>query len=170
MAEINLVANEVFNTLAIGSEEFAQLMRGVVDDFFVLPFRLADGGHVQPKVMFTANLGAFLGQGYEVPLLDWTGVVDLTTSPKRVQHLADVVRLVAEGEKHADVAEQLGIFKTEVGYAMRLHRRMLELGVTTPWIPMQRAEQVADYFPRVRNPRFRFDPLPGFEQPKSIDD
>jgi DNA invertase Pin-like site-specific DNA recombinase len=167
---INDVANEVFDNLAIESEEFAQLIRQVVRDFYVLPFRLADGGLVQPKVIYTANLGALLGDHHDLPLLDITGVVDLTSTPKRAEHLADVVRMVGDGRKHADIAHSLGIFKSEVGYAMRLHRKMMELGTNKPWVPMLTADQVIDYFPRVRSSRFKFEPLEGFECPKCADD
>ena len=66
------------------------------------------------------------------------------------------------GELHADVAADLGIFKSEVGYAMHLHRRMKALGTNNPWVPLTQ-EEAFDCFKRVRNPAFSFQPLDGFE-------
>ena len=96
-------------------------------------------------------------------LLQFDRIVDLAKKPKRLRFLNDVVRMVNTGEKHADVAEKLGIFKTEVSYAMALHRRMQELGVADPWIPVVDESQAARYFKRVRNSVFKFEPLEGFE-------
>ena len=167
--EINAVATDAFLDLPRDSEEFAQMMRSVIDDFFVLPYRLADGGHIQPKVKFKANLGHLIGNNQDLPILDLHGVVDLTTQPKRLQYLNDIVDMVSKGMKHAEIAKRLGIFKTEVGYAMRLHRCMQALGTDDPWIPILSEDQVVKYFQRVRNSRFSFDPLPGFEYPRTVD-
>ena len=72
--------------------------------------------------------------------------------------------MVNSGAKHAEIAEELGIFKTEVGYALRLHRQMLALGIDDPWVPVTCSDQVVDYFKRVRNSQFSFKPLDGFEE------
>jgi hypothetical protein len=165
MNEIQAVADASFCNLAIEDANFARLMRSMIDEFYVLPYRLADGGHIQPRVCFRVALFSLLGSshGRDLPIQQLEGIIDLVKNPKRVEILNDVVTMVQQGMKHADIAEQLGVFKTEVGYAMRLHRRMFELGTDDPWIPVTSAAQAADYFKRIRNPRFEFKPFPGFE-------
>ena len=98
-----------------------------------------------------------------LPMMQFDCEIDLAKRPKRLRFLDRVVSMVADGMKHKDIAEQLGIFKTEVGYAMRLHRCMGALGTTDPWVPVTSVDQVIDCYKRVRNPRFKFEPLPGFE-------
>ena len=170
LEEIAAVSDESFKDLAVDNEEVGRLMKSVVAEFFVLPYQLADGGHIQPRVSFKVSL-ASLVEHSDLELLQFERVVDLAKKPKRLRYLNDVVKLVDAGHKHEEVAEQLGIFKTEVGNAMRLCRRMAELGVDDPWVEVTQAEQVFGYFKRVRNPVFRFDPLDGFEStrhPKAI--
>ena len=137
-------------------------MKSVVTEFFVLPYQLADGGHVQPRIAFRVCLAPLVGSS-DMELLQFDRIVDLAKKPKRLRFLDEVVRLVNAGKKHAEVAEKLGIFKTEVGYAMVLHRRMQELGVADPWIPVVDASEAARSFKRVRNSQFKFEPLEGFE-------
>ena len=65
--------------------------------------------------------------------------------------------------KQLEIATELGVTKTEVANAMALHRCMIANGVEDPWIPMTSVDEVRDYFKRVRNSRFDFKPLEGFE-------
>lgn len=162
LADIQREASAAFHDMTNESPEFGRLMRNVVDELFVLPYRLADGGEVQPRIRFRASLGVLVGQPH-MPNLEFERTVDLAKRPRRLRFLAQVVRMVGEGMKHADVADELGIFKTEVYYAMRLHRRMLELETEDPWAPVTAAEQVYGCYKRVRNPIFKFEPLLGFE-------
>lgn len=164
LAEIRAVAAEVFRDMAIDSVEFSNAMRRMVTDFFVLPYRLVDGGRVQPRLTYRASLASLLpDSSVDLPVFQFEGIVDLIKSPVRAAIRKDVVDLVNTGMKHADIAEKLGVFKTEVGTAMSLHRRMLEKGLDDPWIPITSVEQASASFKRVRNPRFRFEPLEGFE-------
>jgi DNA invertase Pin-like site-specific DNA recombinase len=162
LEEISSVADECFNDLAIESEEFGRLMKSVVTEFFVLPYRLADGGHVQPKLVYRASLAPLVNHP-ELELLQFDRVVDLCKVPRRVLYLHEVVQMKEAGEKHADIGEKLTISKTEVGHAMRLYRAMQKLNVRDPWVPIVEPQQVEDYFKRVRNSHFKFEPLEGFE-------
>jgi DNA invertase Pin-like site-specific DNA recombinase len=167
LEKIKSVCNEVFNELSIESVEFANLMRNAITDFYVLPYRLVDGGHVQPRVRYRVSLASFLPHlEVDLPILQFEGEVDLAKQPVRVVIREDVVAMVEQEMKHAVIAEQLGVTKTEVGNAMALHRCMLANGLSDPWVPMASEEQVRDYFKRVRNPRFKFQPLEGFEETK----
>ena len=163
LEEIVAVSDKSFEDVAIADQNFGRMMKSVVDEFFVLPYRLADGGHVQPKIAYRACLASLVDHP-DLELLQFDRVVDLTKKPRRLRFLEDVVEMVDSGAKHAEIAAELGIFKTEVGYAMALHRKMLALGIDDPWVPVTCSDQVVDYFKRVRNSQFNFKPLAGFEE------
>ena len=163
LEEIVAVSDKSFEDVAIADQNFGRMMKSVVDEFFVLPYRLADGGHVQPKIAYRACLASLVDHP-DLELLQFDRVVDLTKKPRRLRFLEDVVEMVDSGAKHAEIAAELGIFKTEVGYAMALHRKMLALGIDDPWVPVICSDQVVDYFKRVRNSQFSFKPLAGFEE------
>ncbi len=170
--EIKLIANDVFSELAVESSEFSRQMHNAIDEFFVLPYQLVDSGHIQPRLTFQVSPFKLVNDFScdSLPIQTFDCVVDLAKKPKRLTHLDDVVRMVGQGMKHAEVASQLGIFKSEVGYAMKLHREMVALGVDDPWVPVVSVEQAREHYKRVRNPRFDFKPLEGFEttrHPKS---
>ena len=162
LGEIIAVSDKSFENIAVADQDFGRMMNSVVTEFFVLPYRLADGGHVQPKIRYRACLAPLVKHS-DLELLQFDRLVDLAKTPKRVRFLDAVVEMVSAGAKHAEIAAELDIFKTEVGYAMQLHRSMKELGIDTPWVPVTDSEQVIDYFKRVRNPQFDFKPLDGFE-------
>jgi predicted XRE-type DNA-binding protein len=160
-------ADEVFSELALDSVEFANIMRKAITDMYVLPYRLVDGGHVQPRVIFSVALASFLPDKHaDLPLLRVDGAVDLMKQPVRVRIRREVVAMVDKGMKQAEIATELGVTKTEVANAMALHRCMIANGVEDPWIPMTSVDEVRDYFKRVRNSRFEFKPLDGFEVTK----
>lgn len=163
LEEIRSVADKAFEDLVVESTEFGRLMRIIVDDFYVLPYQLADGGNIQPRIIFRVSMGKLMSSNLNLPIMQFDCEIDLAKRPRRLQHLDQVVRLVKEGVKHKDIAERLGIFKSEVGYAMKLHQCMKAQGLKDPWIPVKTVKQVHDSFARVRNPRFNFEPLPGFE-------
>ena len=165
--EIKSISTEIFNELSIESVEFANLMRKAITDFYVLPYQLADGGHVQPRLVYRVSLASLIPHlEVDLPILQFEGEVDLAKQPVRVVILNDVVAMVEQKMKHADIAAKLGVTKTEVGNALALHRCMLANNLVDPWVAVTSEEQVRDYFKRVRNPRFKFQPLEGFEGTK----
>jgi len=165
--DIKSVSNEVFSGLAIESVEFANVMRNAITDFYVLPYRLVDGGHVQPRMTYRASLASFLPNlEVDLPILQFEGEIDLAKRPVRVVIREAVVAMVAKGMKHAAIAQKLGVTKTEVGNALALNRCMISNGLSDPWIAVTTEDQVRDYFKRVRNPRFKFRALEGFEVTK----
>ena len=139
-------------------------MRNIVRDFYVLPYRLIDGGSIMPRVVFSLDLGSI--DGVEVPpqldCMSLDCIVDLTKQPQRVKFREQVVSLRESGLKEREVAAQLEITQPAVQYAAKLHREMLRLGVSDPWQPVLTQDDAADYFKRISNPRFRFMPLEGF--------
>ena len=164
---IKEAAASAFSNLAIDSVEFGMWMRKIVDEFYVLPYRLADGGKVQPRLIYRLSLAPLVsGEQVELPILQFDRQVDLFKEPQRAIILDDVVSMVREKMKHADIAEKLGCFKTEVSNAMVLHRKMLAMGLQSPWKAVTSAKQVEDCYATVRHPLFKFEPLDGFTSTK----
>ena len=164
---IKNAADQVFSDLALDSVEFANVMRQAMVEMWVLPYRLVDGGHVQPKVSFSVSLATLLPEKQaDLPMLRFNGTVDLAKQPVRVVIREKVIAMAAKGMKQQEIANELGVTKTEVANAMALQRCMDANGVTDPWIPMTSVDQVRDYYKRTRNSRFEFLPLDGFEETK----
>ena len=154
----------MFSELALDSVELANIMRKAIAEMWILPYRLVDGGHVQPRITFSVSLASLLPEKYpDLPLLRFEGMVDLAKQPVRVKIRKDVVRMVGQGMKQLEIATELGVTKTEVANAMALQRCMTANNVEDPWIPVTAVEEVRNYFKRVRNPRFKFQPLEGLQ-------
>ncbi|TWU18613.1 recombinase family protein [Allorhodopirellula heiligendammensis] len=162
--EIRKFANETFLGLAVEDLEFGHIMREIVTDFFVLPYRLIDGGLISPRCVFTLNLAALRG----VKLPDGLGttsipaMVDLTRSPQRVVFRERVCQLRAIGMTEREVATRLSITHTAAQRAAALDREMTRLGIADPWVPVRDDQAAADCYTRIRNHRYRFNPSPGF--------
>ena len=142
--KIKDVADQVFSELALDSVEFANVMRKVITEMWILPYRLVDGGHVQPRITFSVSLASLLPDKHpDLPLLRFEGKVDLAKQPVRVRIRGDVVRMVEQGMKQLDIATELGVTKTEVANAMALQRCMIANAVEDPWVPVTSVEQAS---------------------------
>jgi hypothetical protein len=163
--KLRLLAQQAFLELAVDNREFAKVMRDIVCEFYVLPYRLIDGGSILPRVVFKLDLGSI--EGVAVPkqldCMTLDCMVDLTKPPQRVEFREQVVSLRESGLKEREVAAQLGITQPAVQYAAKLHLEMIRLGVSDPWQPVSTHDAAAISFKRILNARFRFEPLDGFE-------
>ena len=174
MEELRRLARESFADLAVDSREFGELMRKVVDDLYVMPFQLIGGGHPQPMCTFTLNLSTLLASYdpqvlRQIQCLNVNCVVDLTSAPQYELIRNEVVRMQNEGMLQRAIAAQLNVTQTAVQHAASLQREMEALGLKSPWIPVLTDDAVRKTFRRISHARYQFLPLPGFEQPKSID-
>lgn len=168
--ELRRIAAEVFEGLAADSQEFADIMRKIVDDFYVLPFRLFMGGHIQPRCVFTLNLAMLLRtvSADAVRQLDQLKIkctVDLTTPPQYEQIRPDVVRMRHVRKTERQIATELEVTVTAVQHAAALQRKMDAAGITDPWIAVLSEDAARDYYARIRHERYRFEPLSGFVAP-----
>ncbi|QDV55343.1 recombinase family protein [Rosistilla oblonga] len=163
--QIRALARKTFLGLSVDSPEFGRIMREVVTDFYVLPYRLIDGGQISPRCVFTLNVAAL--QGVRIPAElaapSIQAVVDLTRSPQRVTFRKRVCQLRESGMTEREVAAQLTITQTAAQRAAKLDREMIGLGLTDPWVPVRDDQSAADCYSRIRNDRYRFNPLPGFQ-------
>src|SRR5207248_11243930 len=140
-------AFEQFDALAVGSPEFGRLLRRLIPRFVVSPVRLCDGGDVVPRAKFTLNLAALAPPAVAATALAGVLrrelVVDLFDPPQREQVRLDAVSLTAQGLKQRDIAKRLHVTLPAVQRAIKLHKRMQELGITDPYVPV--TEPPADY-------------------------
>ena len=174
MEELRQIARDSFAYLAVGSREFGELMRKVVDDLHVLPYQLIGGGHPQPMCTFKLNLATLLADSNpkvlrQIQCLNVDCVVDLTTAPQYEQIRKDVVRMQKEGMLQRAIAAQLNVTQPAVQHAVALQKKMEAIGLKSPWIPVLTDDAVRKTFKRISHARYQFQPLPGFERPTSID-
>lgn len=160
------LARQIFGEIAIDSREFGDLMRRLLKNFFIVPFRLIDGGHIEARVRFDIDLAELNGVNFPsgLPSMTIPCTVDLTKSPQRVTYREAVMRLRSEGMTERQTASKLGITHTAAQDAARLDRIMAKAGIADPWMQVISVEQCLESFKRLRHPRFNFEPLPGFEQ------
>jgi site-specific DNA recombinase len=169
VAEVKGMAEKAFGDLAVTSQEFGRILRGLIPRIVVFPYRLCDGGHPVLRARFTLSLASLLPS---VPGLDRLASalrcpleVDLFDPPQREGYRLRVLESTACGLKQRDIAGALGITQPAVQDAMALARCMEELGIDDPYMPL--AEPPDDYN-RLRmhlHPRYRFEPLNAPSEP-----
>lgn len=155
--------------LAADSPEFGRVLRAVVPEFRVYLVRLCDGGHLLPRARATLSLAGVAPDARRAPgvtaFLTRTVTLDLFDPPQRERIRAHAVRLAADGYDQRQVATRLPEPATQaaVSQALALDRRVRELGLAGPYVFV--AAPPADYpkLRRHRNPKYRFEPLPGHE-------
>lgn len=170
IGELRALFEEHFQQLAVDSHEFASLLGFVVPEIFVYCVRLYDGSHPVPRAKVTLNLAGIAPDALQVSslgnLLTRELTLDLYDPPQRERIRSEVVRLEATGLKQREIAlsiqEQPTV--TAVQRALALNRKMVGLGITSPYILVE--EPPADY-PKLRrhkNPRYSFQSLDGYER------
>jgi hypothetical protein len=151
--------------VAVGSFEYARLMRVLVPEFRIHLVRLIDGGHLLPRATATVVF-ANIATDFDlipgaVPLLTKTFTFDLFTPPQRERIRPEVVRLVAEGWNQREIARMLPepVTQPAVSEAVLLDRLMKDRGLTTPYEIV--TEPPPDYtkLRRHLNKDYRFTPL-----------
>ena len=162
--QIREICDSTFLNLAVESREFGDVMREVISDIFVLPYRLIDGGHIEPRCRFTLNLSCLdeIQMPNDVSQLQTSCHVDLTKSPQRVEFMSRVTSLRRNGMSFRNIAAELGITMPAAQYAAKLQRLMDSLAITDPWAPVRTEADAIVYFKRLKNPRHQFKPMKGF--------
>jgi site-specific DNA recombinase len=162
--QIREICDSTFLKLAVESREFGDVMRELITDLFVLPYRLIDGGHIEPRCVFTLNLSRLDGiqMPNDVTQLQTSCHVDLTKSPQRVEFMSRVTRLRKNGMAYRNIAAELGITMPAAQNAAKLQRLMDSLAITDPWVPVRTEADAINYFKRLKNPRHQFKPTSGF--------
>jgi hypothetical protein len=161
--EIKRLAAEVFPKLVVHDPEAGRLIQRLVSELKVIPYRLCDGGAVVLRAHLTLNLAALFQRGVAVEGIDavlrFNLVVDLFDRPQREAYRERVVAMRAQGLTERTVARQLGITITAAQRAAALARRMQELNISDPYLPILEPPTDCGKLRRHRHPRYRLDPL-----------
>lgn len=165
--EVTKIARDLFGRLVKEDQEAGRIMRRLIPEMLLVPYRCIDGGAIVPRVRFTINLAALLPDGAgdfglgDVLTKELT--IDMFDQPQRVRFLPEIVAAKGQGRTEREIAASLGITQPPVQYALKLHRQMLELGTQDPYqlvtcVPQGEGTKLR----RHKHERFDFHPLEGF--------
>jgi hypothetical protein len=165
MEVIRELATNAFREVAFDSPGFGRLVRRVVPrGIVVFPFRLCDGGRVVLRARFTLQLDNLLPECGNSELLSQnlqrSLEVDLFDPPQREAYRTRIVKMV-EHEKldQRETAFKLGIKQQTVHRSLVLHRTMIRLGLSDPYVPVLAPPEDRPKLKRHKHPRYRFLPL-----------
>ena len=166
---IRTLVRQEMQHLARESQEFGRLMRQLVPEICVYPYRLIDGGQVRLRAHATLDVSRF-AEGWadraEVQsLLKGELIVDLFEPPQRERFREQVWRLTHSPDERLterQIAVRLGITQPAVQYAKALQRELDAAGRTDAYVPVTVPIDDNPKLRRHKHPRFRFAPSPGF--------
>ena len=164
---------EQWHRLSVESPEFGDILRRLVPKMHIYLVRLCDGGHLLPRALIEMNLGGDFPDVEIAPdlhhLLTKRCTLDLFEPPLRERIRPRVVQLTADDPNLtlAQIAERLPEKPSEpvVGQALRLHARMQELGLSSPYALVTEPPADMTKIRRYKHPRYRFEPIQDYERP-----
>lgn len=163
MDKLKQLGREQFSDLAVDSFAFAEYMKLLIPKITVRPYRCCDDGEPVYRAKFTVYLAHLLPENRSREILDEalqrTLVVDLFEPPQRVAYRERIVA-ARHHMTEREAAETHGLTVTAAQYAARLNRRMNELGLIDPYVPVTTPPSECRRFRRHLHPRYRFEPLP----------
>jgi len=117
---------------------------------------------VIPKCVLMLNLTPLIPNADGLPgveqMLSRELVVDLFEPPQREEFCERVVAMRQLGMTEKQVAAELGITHTAAQRAAALQRKMNELGITDPYLPLTEPPEDYRKMRRHHHPRYRFEP------------
>lgn len=164
------LARSAFQEIDTTSPAFGRLMRELIPEIHVYPYRLIDGGLPVLRAKFTLNLVGFLPTSSRLPealsAFQRPMVVDLFDKPQReLIRPAVVAGMQRPRMTYKALAEQLSEHASVAQRAAQIQRLMDSAGVTDPYLPIRSPIEGNAKYSRHRHRRFRFEPLTGYEQP-----
>ena len=173
--ELRQLAREEFKDLAVDSFEFARLMRCLIPKIVVWPHRLCDGGRIVLRAQFRLDLANLLPERRTRDVLakplERILTVDLFTPCQRAAFRERIVALRVTinpetGRKYTEVeaARMVGITKTAAQKAAALQRKMNQLGLSDPFLPVREPPEDCIKLRRHKHERYSFEPLEGAGQ------
>jgi len=161
------LAIDTLTDLATDSEEFWRIMNKLVTNFYVLPYRPINNGHVVLRGHFDITLPGLLDDRLPAEIVDqfttFSMVVDLYDEPMPIRHRKECVAMQKQGLTYRQIAKQLNVSYDVVNRALRLDREMQQCGFTDPYVRV--TEPPADY-PKMKrhlHGRYEFRPIDGHE-------
>jgi hypothetical protein len=157
--ETRRAASRAFVELATDSVDFAAYMRQIIERIVVFPVQLCDGGKPGLRARFEVDLSLHLPEALQLPALEAQLrrelVVDLFEMPQRAAFREQVMAARSQGIPERVIAQQLGLTITAVQRAAALHRMMLRLGLTDPYVPLTGPPADSRRFRRHLHERYR---------------
>lgn len=172
--EFKILALDAFQDIDATSPTFARLMRELIPQIHVYPFRLIDGGLPVLRARFSLNLMGFLPLESRLPgspsAFERAFVVDIFDKPQRELLRPAVVEGMQDPKMtYKALAHRLKTHASVAQRAGQIQRLMESAGVTDPYLPIRTPIEGNAKYCRHRHLRFRFEPLPGYEQPNFPD-
>ncbi|MGD9856840.1 MAG: hypothetical protein AB7U20_17975 [Planctomycetaceae bacterium] len=162
ISELKLMARQAFGDLASDHPEIGRLMRLLIPKIADFPCRLYDGKKIVMRAKFRLQLSRLLPdkrtQDILLHPLEQIRTVDLFDHPQREKHRQRIADLRQTGVTEAGAATICGITRTAAQNAMRLHRKMRQLGLDDPYVPVTEPPEDSK-LSRHHHHRYRFDPL-----------
>jgi site-specific DNA recombinase len=171
--DLRLGLQEQLTNATFDCPKFGLYLRKLCPEFHVFNVRRCDDeGHILPRARIRLSLSGMLDIGYNVPgldeLLSSVSTVDLFESTQTVRIMEEVARLAASGLQPKEIATQIEEHPTTtaVHNALNLHKRMTELGLSSPYVVLR--EPPADYakLRRHKNSKYDFKPQDGYIAPE----
>jgi len=164
--ELRRRAVTALTALAADDQETGRLLRQLLPDLHIHPYQVIDGSDIVPRAEFTLTLVSLLPPELqmkpEAQVFTRPMVVTLSEVSKFVEHHQDAADLHLQGLKQRQIGARLGLFQSTVERALRVHRKMMEMGLTEPFVRLTELPSETNRLRRHRHPRFRFKPLDGY--------
>jgi DNA invertase Pin-like site-specific DNA recombinase len=144
-----------------------RLLRRLIPEIRFQPCQPLDGsGGVFLRAELTLTLAPLLPGALEECMTSEVFcrkvTVNLFDEPQYVRFLKEIVQRHSEGDSAIQIAKQLGLTKQVVFRSLRLHRLMLEAGVSDPYQRVVVPPADCGRLRRHLHPRYRFEPRDGF--------
>jgi site-specific DNA recombinase len=153
------------------SAEFSNKLRKLCPEFHVYLVRLCDGGHPLPRARIRLAFAGMLDDAVHVPglsdMLSCVMTIDLFEPVQRERIREEAVKLAATGLHPRQIAPLIAEQPTftAVQNALDLHNKMLELGLSSPYILLQQPPEDYAKLRRHKNAKYEFRPRNGYEPP-----
>ena len=169
-AKLKEIFLSTLQKLSVESIEGAHFLRKIVTQFQVYLVRLCDGGHLLPRARVKLSLDGIVEDAKEVSglpeLLSRELTIDLFHPPQRERIREQAVALAEQGLGPKAIGVRIAEHPAQaaVQRALALHRKMLSLGLNSPYIVLQSPPDNYAKLRRFKSVRYRFEPLPGYVQ------
>ena len=172
IVELRALFEQELRNLSIDSFELGNLLRRLVPEFHVYLVRRFDGGHLLPRAKVKLNLAGIVPNLAQLPgaaeLMTRTVTLDLFECTQTSRIREEAMLLQAQGLGQREISRQIAEHPTQTAVynALKCGRKMQELGLQSPYVPI--FEPPADYrkLRRHKHPRYVFTPLEGYERPE----
>ncbi len=162
--KIKQLARESFGNLAADDPEMGHLMRLLIPKIVVFPVQLCEGGRVVLRAKFRMFLSDLLPdkrlQASMRQPLERILTVDLFDPPQREKYRKLVIAGRATGMTEKMIAAKYGLTITAVQRASALQRKMNQLGLSDPYLPVTDPSVNNTKLRRQWHKRYDFKPKP----------